>query len=474
MLPEVALLEIFDFYVHDEFWGGLCNVWHNLVHVCRKWRNVVFGSPGRLDLRLYCTSRTPVKKTLGVWPPLPIVLTIGVYDGLHPDAEENIVAALEHNDRICQLKLTLFPFEKVLAAMQQPFPELKYLSLEFRQEFGRNLSLQPMPVPPPMPDGEIAPVDADSFLGGSAPPQLQRLGLFHIPCPGLPKLLFSATHLVHLTLYDIPDSGYISPEAMVASLSTLIRLQTLTIRFKSPRSRPDRRHPPRPTRTLLPVLTDFHFDGVSEYLEDIVAGIDAPLLDNLRITFFNQLLFDTPRLSQFISRIPKFKAYDEARVMTVTPFDSVVSVSTFDKKLDLTIRCRQLDWQLSSLAQVCSSSFPQTLISTVEHLYVEDEPYPPRGPEDVESSQWLELLHPFTAVKHLYVHPTLMPSIVPALQELVGERATEVLPMLQALFLGKFPSKPVQQAIEMFVAARNFAGHPIAVSRWQSNRHFYD
>jgi hypothetical protein len=26
--------------------------WHTLVHVCRKWRTVVLGSPRRLDLRL--------------------------------------------------------------------------------------------------------------------------------------------------------------------------------------------------------------------------------------------------------------------------------------------------------------------------------------------------------------------------------------------------------------------------------------
>ena len=48
--------------------------WHTLVHVCRKWRNIVFGSPRRLDLRLYCTEKTPVRKTLEVWPLLPIVV----------------------------------------------------------------------------------------------------------------------------------------------------------------------------------------------------------------------------------------------------------------------------------------------------------------------------------------------------------------------------------------------------------------
>ena len=45
MLPDVALLEIFDFY-EDEI---RIEAWHTLVQVCRKWRNLVFGSPRRLN-----------------------------------------------------------------------------------------------------------------------------------------------------------------------------------------------------------------------------------------------------------------------------------------------------------------------------------------------------------------------------------------------------------------------------------------
>lgn len=56
MLPEIALLDIFDFYGHE------IDAWHTLVHVCRKWRIIVFGSPRRLDLRLLCTASTPVSE----------------------------------------------------------------------------------------------------------------------------------------------------------------------------------------------------------------------------------------------------------------------------------------------------------------------------------------------------------------------------------------------------------------------------
>jgi len=57
------------------------------------------------------------------------------------------------------------------------------------------------------------------------------------------------------------------------------------------------------------------FIGVSEYLEDLVTRIDAPLLLHLYITFFHQLIFDTPQLAQFLGRTPNLKAYNEARVI---------------------------------------------------------------------------------------------------------------------------------------------------------------
>jgi len=121
VLPDVALLGIFDFYTDE----GQVEEWHTLVHVCRRWRIVVFGSPRRLDLRLLCTARTPIREMLDVWPPLPIVVR---GDGHGKWGVKNILAALEQNDRICQLHLVPFlQMEKVIAAMQKPFPELTRL-----------------------------------------------------------------------------------------------------------------------------------------------------------------------------------------------------------------------------------------------------------------------------------------------------------------------------------------------------------
>src|SRR6266481_6827218 len=103
---------------------------------------------------------------------------------------------------------------------------------------------------------------------------------------------------------------------MATALSALTSLEKFSLWFQSPRSCPGRgrRHPPPPTRSVLPALTEFDFKGVSEYLDDLVARIDAPLLDRLDIEFFTQLIFHTPQLAQFIGRKPNFMAPDVAQV----------------------------------------------------------------------------------------------------------------------------------------------------------------
>ena len=448
MLPDVALLEIFDSYVIAL--GYKEQAWHMLVHVCRKWRYVAFGSPRRLNLRLECRVRTPVRDTLDVWPRLPIIISAQGYPTWDVG---NIVVALEHNDRICQMYIIDIPSsgrEKVLAALQRPVPALTSLRFVFLSQ------------------KENVPVFPASFLGGSAP-ALQSLSLQHIPFPGLPKLLLSAIHLVDLSLWDIPHSGYFSPEAMVTALSVLTRLEGLAINFESPRSRPDqnsRRLPPQ-TRTLLPVLTRLTFNGAAEYLEDLVAQVDAPLLDRLKIDFFYEVTFDTLRLTQFISRTPNFRAHDEAR-LTFGECDVTVKLPrTFYGSITLGILCGESDLQLSSVAQVCSSSLPPAIIIAVERLYIQSMYWDQLWEDDIEDSQWLELFRPFVAVKGLYISSDFTPQIATALQEL-GDSTTEVLPALEMVFFEEpLPSGPVQEAIGGFVATRQFAGHPIAISPWR-------
>ena len=443
ILPDDVLLAIFDFCAELE-------AWQTLVHVCRRWRSVVFGSPRRLDLQLVCSAKTPARATLDIWPALPLVILCDTDRPL--ENVDNIVAVLERSNRVRQIDLlgiSSSHLESSLAAMQEPFPELTHLMLSSNEE---TVSVIP-----------------DSFLGGSAP-RLRILYFGGIPFPGLPKLLLTATHLVYLSLFDIPDSGYFSPEAMVTSLSMLIGLESLSLEFQSPRSLPDRtsQRPPLQTRFVLPVLTDFEFKGVSEYSDDLVARIDAPRLIKLYITFFNQIIFDTPQLIQFISRTLRLKAPQKARV-TFEGGAASINLSSHTSGfqwLYVRIPCRELDWQVSSLEQVCTSCLPS--LSTLEDLYISEYQYSlPDWQDNIENTLWLELLHPFASVKNLYLSEEFSRRIVPALQELVGGGTTEVLPILQNIFLEEIQSSgPVQEGIGQFVATRQVTSHPVAIHRW--------
>ena len=462
-LPDDVLLEIFDFYVNEYptlpvKWRA--RAWALLVHVCQQWRSLVFRSTRRLNLQLYSTPQTPVEDTLDVWPALPLIihgsmaLTSGTY---------NIIAALRQSSRVRDVKLYLagWQVEEVVAAMRAPFPELTGLRLWSHDE--------------------TPPITADSFMGGSAP-RLLHFELNGISFPGLPKSLLSANHVVNLRLFDIPHSGYISPEAMVALLSALTSLETLSLHFRSPQSRPDWENGslPQLERSILPTLRRLHFKGVIEYLEELATRIDTPQLDGMNITFFNQIDFDCRCLAQFIDCTPKLSVRDEAHVQFD---DSTAGISLRNRtsnfslqvhELLINISCREPDWQLSSLEQVCRSSLHP--LSTVEDLYIEHEYSQLIWRNNaIENTLWLELLLPFTAVKDLYLSKEFAPGIAAALQELVGPRITEVLPSLQNIFVERLrvgPSGSLQENIGQFTAARRHSGHPIGISMWTRRMSF--
>ena len=322
-------------------------------------------------------------------------------------------------------------------------------------------------------DFELAPDLPDGFLGGSAP-HLRSFILNYIPFPALPKLLLSTGNLVGLYLSRMPHSGYIPPESMVICLSSLTRLETFSLAFDSPRSRPDQsgRHSSSFTRVDLPALVKLSFLGVSEYIEDLVARINAPLLFDVWMEFYNRLLFDVSQLRQFIGRIVSFKVLHHAEVqftdrdvtLKLYPYESTVG----DTSLMLRIFSDQSEWQLSSLSELCaslSSSFPP---SSLECLILSTDKLPGHWYDDMDSVQWLELFQPFATVKDLYIDEELAPRVVRALRELASERATEVLPAIESIFVeGHQQFGAIQETIKSFIAARQLLGHPVAIHLWE-------
>ena len=191
---------------------GQIQSWQSLVQVCRRWRDLVFAAPRRLNLQLYYNPRGYTRNihTLDVWP---VVIPLLIHGYVHETSVDNVITELGHSDRIHQISLEFFTnlqIENLWTAMQVPFPELAILRLS-------RIGFSHVPVLP------------DSFLqlGGSAP-CLRYISLDSIPFLGLPNLLLSTTHLVRLDLRNIPHSGYISPDTMATCLFMLSSLEALS------------------------------------------------------------------------------------------------------------------------------------------------------------------------------------------------------------------------------------------------------
>ena len=458
-LPEDVLLEIFDFYLDVSQWSPLVqyeDLWHTLVHVCRRWRCVVTSSPRRLNIRLLCTEKRPVKGN--VWPDLPIAINAQIPKSQRSRSRGTniIIAALKHqHNRVCEITIWNIPNSllKEFAAIKTPFPALTHLTLHSTCD--------------------SAPVLPDSFLEGSAP-RLRSLLLQGIRFPALGKLHLSSCDLAVLSLHNIPHSGYIPPDALVSSLSGLTRLQNLILSFRSPRSRAlrERRAPPSLTRVVFPILSNLSFTGDSEYLEDMLSRMETPIVNvHVKIIFFNQLVFDTPLrlLRDLINRAETFEAPHRAEIYFSRYRVHFALFSNHgqaeSEPLTLAISCRPSDWQLSSLAQVIGSSIPP--LPTLERLELRDDHYFPQyWQDDIENAQWLEILRPFTSVKDLVLSGQLVQLVAPALGEPIGERATEELPVLQNIFVERvLPSGSLrwQKEIGQFITARQISGRPVAV-----------
>ena len=426
--------------------------WHCLIHVCKRWRTIVFGSPNFLRLRLVCGLTTTWMENLGIWPPLPIAIK-NIIPSSQPDKydfNDLVDTSIAHRSRVCEIDLCHLTSSQLLqlfSAMQEKFPALTHLLLGSNDD-----------------DEFPAPALPDGILGEYAN-RLQSLALYDIPIPALPKLFLPVTDLVEL---KISHFGLISPEEIVTSLAMLAKLRSLTIVFESPQSHLDfesRRLPPL-TRSILPALGYLVIKGICEDLEDFSARIDAPLLYAIRITFLDQLINAQPinaqQLSQFIGRTPNFKTFEEAHITCCYTNVTVELDPSFSRFIELEISSAYFSYMEPSILM---SSLPP--LPTVERLYFHAVGLTPNLKEIwcIKNTQWLDLSHSFTALKELHFSRKFASTIMPMLQAaLVGERVTDVLPALRHIFLPKFElSEPIQEAIQQFVTVRQLSGHPLTV-----------
>ena len=425
--------------------------WYRLAHVCRRWRNIILGSPSYLDLSLVCTFGTPVADMLAHSPHLPLVVDyLYITRDITTDDEEGIIFALKQRERILRVRLhvPVTSLQKFVAAMDDEYPILEFLVI--------NLPIKDKSTILIFPETLQAPHLRSLDLRGFALP---------IGCP----LLTTAVGLVTLSLWMVHPSTYFQPSTLLQWILLMPQLEMLAIHFGIAIPSRDVERPltdtPIIAHVTFPNLRHFQFHGVPIYLEALVHRITTPHLKTLIIDFFNQLTFVVPCLLQFMDAAENLRF----RSAKLEFFMDGVKVTVYlreeaeIKGLAINVFCWHLDWQVSSMAQVFNSL--SQVFSTVEHLTLVHYEHSLSSEEhnEVERTEWRRLLRPFSNVKTLRIENGIVEELSRCLKLEDGELPLEVLPELQEL---RYPgSGNIGDGFAFFVDARRNAGRPITLVR---------
>jgi hypothetical protein len=435
--------------------------WQTLVHVCQRWRGIIFASPRRLDLHLLCSYGTPVRKELLFWPvTLPLILDYRHFV-IPPEDEDNIAAALEHPSRVHQIKIlaTAPLIKQMTTTLQKSFPALTDLGLTC--------------------DDSDFPVISRRFLGGSSTPSLQHLHLKHISFPQIPLYFSSAHNLVSLRLEVMTANGHILPEAMVRSLAVLIGLETLFISFRDEMSPSDQSssQPYPQMRAILPALTRLNYEGRSEYLEDFLTRIDTPRVSFVMIAYFIHQV-QASQLSRFIERTENLKIdqFTHTRVRFYCD-DSLFGLRRLQgtwSDTHLLLRMSgeaflevQIHFMTHLLGQLAAT------FSKVGDLFAHGN-YVIQSGGTYGITEWLPFFRLFPAVETLRLSGGLAVLVASALEDTTEEMVTDVFPALRLIRVTECDKDEdehqdehdwIEQVgpMERFLSLRQLSGYPVTV-----------
>jgi hypothetical protein len=415
-LKTDILLAIFDFYRSDdeESWN-LQLGWCKLTHVCQKWRHLIHQSSDHLNIHIPFTNGSPPLHMLSHLPPLPIIVDYRGWDAAGNDS--GILHAIQQHDRIrrIDLKAPSSTLDKLIVPMDEPFPTLESLSLSSTTTPAEGTM-------PMIPKKFSAPNLRHLTSHGTCLPQ------------GLPFLATSIS-LVTLKLTDIQAPGYFTPDDLAKQLQHTPQLQELSIGFSIPLPHPRaERELLREPSTLagLLALKCLEFQGVSAYLEGLLARISTPRLERFNISLFPQLTFTLPRLSHVTKTIERLRRPIASVVFNRECVSFIVGSRQFgDVTFDLKVGFKHFDWQLTTATQICGVLEP--MLSVAEDVTLQFDNLPSDWRNVIDDTGWRELLGPFNNAKRLRIEGPVAPELYNALDSYRAGLPPGLLPVLQYL-----------------------------------------
>ena len=356
-LPDELLLEIFYFLrLGGEYEWNHRRRWYQLLRVCRKWRYLLLESASRLKLCLLCDLKTPTAEMLQHSPPLPLIVHIErIYHDI-TQPSNNITHALQYPDRVVYISIDTWAIDReLLMALGKTFSALETFSLLV----GLFES----------PDRQFLP-----FPENFAAPHLRTLHLNNVSIFEVPSLLTSAaTTLVSLRIEQIEDFSYLSPDELVECISSMPRLEKLSIRFFASFCLADTEREfwdTQITCTVLSNLRELAFGGDSVYLEKMLALISTPLLQSFDVAFFSQPMLAIQHISEFLSTIQDL----DSRAVSVS-FSDTVTITYRPAQTSDSLSCirfgsddetNRLNQQLATVTQICAAVGPA--LNTIEDV----------------------------------------------------------------------------------------------------------
>jgi len=275
----------------------------------------------------------------------------------------------------------------------------------------------------------------------------------------------------------MPANGYILPDAMVRGLAVLTRLEYLAISFDQNMSRSDqsRSHPHPQMRAILPALTRLNYEGHSEYLEDFLARIDTPRIESVMIGYSKHQIQAT-QLSRFIERTENLKIDQFASAhVSFYPGESLFGLNRSQEPwsathLDLKILSREsLEVQARDMAQLIGQLSAK--FSEVDDLFAHGDSLVQSDGMDL--TKWLPLFRLFPAVETLRLSGWLAVFVAAALEDIIEEMVTNVLPALRLIRVvecedgekGEDEDDWIEQvgSMERFLSLRQLSGCPVTV-----------
>lgn len=379
-------------------------------------------SASRLKLCLLCDPETSTARMLQHSPPLPLVVHIDS-STLNTLSYNNIIRALQHPDRVASISVDNWQWDLELRmALDKTFPALE----TFYLLVGLFYSLGPQDL---------------SFPQDFSAPHLRDLYLENVDIAEVPSLITSAaTSLVSLRIEIHEASSYFPPDELAECVSSMPRLEELSLSFLASlrlRDTESEFWDTRIIRSVLPSLKELIFGGDSAYLEKMLALISTPLLQCFDVLFYSQHTLAVQHLSESLSTIQNLGV--RAVAVTVSFSDVLTIIYQLTQSSDppsyvmfkVDDEDNRFNQQVATMLHICAAVNPA--LTSVEDVTLEfDRCY---VPDDfaVRNELWHTLLRSFEALRTLRVDVALTPELSKVLNPDNGTAEEELLPMLSEL-----------------------------------------